>query len=241
MGTELCLFCDNPADSAEHIFPDWLNKYITLAPADPPITVTLMGLDGREARYRSRKVAAVRHRCVCQKCNSGWMSELENEVKPFLEKAVPGQRVHLDPYGSIDIAVWAVMKAYVLEHYGGIAESSRKERARLRKDHVPPQNAGVILAHYGPGRRSMATVLHVPNAQTPITLASLVIGAFAVKVGFVRRKGRGGRGYGQPPVLRDENDPQAIPIFGWVSWPPPEPIPDYEALDAWTRRASRES
>jgi hypothetical protein len=72
----LCIFCGNPADSKEDLFPRWILRrvnarqplYRQLGDAPPEIT------EDQEVRLP----------CVCQKCNSTWMTGMEKTVKKFM-------------------------------------------------------------------------------------------------------------------------------------------------------------
>lgn len=87
-----CLFCPNPADSLEHVLPQWLFRCI--AP----------GTDGkfpvRVARYvdgkgnldeRKHLSLGFKARIVCTACNNGWMSHLESKVARTLQPLVAAQ------------------------------------------------------------------------------------------------------------------------------------------------------
>jgi hypothetical protein len=68
-----CIFCGNPADSKEDLFPRWILKrvktrqplYRQMGDAPPEIT------EDQEVRIP----------CVCQKCNNTWMSGMEKTVQ----------------------------------------------------------------------------------------------------------------------------------------------------------------
>jgi hypothetical protein len=53
---------------------------------------------------------------ICREhCNNGWMSELENNVKPFLQYMITGHRVRLDEQQTKWLATWITMKAMVFQ------------------------------------------------------------------------------------------------------------------------------
>lgn len=54
------------------------------------------GLVDRDREHATSEPAVV-VRMVCAECNSGWMSGLEERVKPVLEPMIRGQRVTLNP------------------------------------------------------------------------------------------------------------------------------------------------
>jgi hypothetical protein len=52
-------------------------------------------------------------RCVCADCNNGWMSELEDEVKPVLTPLLKNHRTTLTRDDQILLATWATKTGLV--------------------------------------------------------------------------------------------------------------------------------
>ncbi len=52
---------------------------------------------------------------VCTSCNSGWMSRLENRVKPIVEGLLSDNGVTFDSSDQTSLAMWAVKNAMVFE------------------------------------------------------------------------------------------------------------------------------
>ncbi len=57
----------------------------------------------------------VRINCVCQKCNSTWMSDIENRNKPHMLPMLRDRPITLEPRQQKSLARWAILKAMVLE------------------------------------------------------------------------------------------------------------------------------
>jgi hypothetical protein len=97
---EPCIFCGNPADSKEDLFPRWILKrvetrqplYHQMGDAPPEIT------EDQEVRLP----------CVCQKCNNTWMSGMEVTVKKFLGPMIEDLSFSLDRQNQQNLAEWAV-------------------------------------------------------------------------------------------------------------------------------------
>jgi hypothetical protein len=97
---ESCIFCGNPADSKEDLFPRWILKrvntrqplYSQTGDAPPEIT------EDQEVRLP----------CVCQKCNNTWMSGMEVTVKKFLGPMIEALSFSLDSQNQQNLAEWAV-------------------------------------------------------------------------------------------------------------------------------------
>ena len=95
-----CIFCGNPADSKEDLFPRWILKRVKT----------------REPLYRQMGDAPpeitgdqeVRVLCVCQKCNNTWMSGMETTVKKFLGSMIDDFSLPLDRQYQQNLTEWAV-------------------------------------------------------------------------------------------------------------------------------------
>jgi hypothetical protein len=97
---ECCIFCGNPADSKEDLFPRWILKRVqTRQPlyrqmGDGPPTIT----EDQEVRLQ----------CVCQTCNNTWMSGMETTVKKFMGAMIEDLSFSLDRQNQQNLAEWAV-------------------------------------------------------------------------------------------------------------------------------------
>ena len=95
-----CIFCGNPADSKEDLFPRWILKrvvtrqprYRQLGDAPPEIT------EDQEVRLP----------CVCQKCNNTWMSRMETTVKKIMAPMIEDLSLPLDRQNQQTLTEWAV-------------------------------------------------------------------------------------------------------------------------------------
>jgi len=102
-----CLFCLNPADSKEHIWPKWILDSIK---ATRPIRHSI-----------GKKVATIipkpelKIKCVCGFCNNGWMSSLESTNIPLLGSLIQDVSTPLDSAQQESIAVWIMKTAMVLD------------------------------------------------------------------------------------------------------------------------------
>lgn len=87
-----CIFCREPANSREHLLPDWLKKVL---PAKEKVIHSRQVNGGTEQRW-TRKPFEEKTKQVCSACNEGWMSTLERRdplnsvfiVKPLWASAV---------------------------------------------------------------------------------------------------------------------------------------------------------
>jgi hypothetical protein len=102
-----CIFCTNPADSREHLWPDWVLQ--TLGHRKPIIRSI------EERRLGKAFHGPVKIKCVCTSCNEGWMSTLEGEVRPYLGTMLHGITLTLTARQQETISRWLLKIATVLE------------------------------------------------------------------------------------------------------------------------------
>ena len=119
-----CLFCENSADSLEHVLPQWLLR--ALAPDSagrmPAKSGFFHEFDGY-SMTRDLDSLSFKTRRVCAKCNNGWMAELEGDVQLFLSPLVEDAAADF-PSSSITrlqenaecLSVWLAKTALLASH-----------------------------------------------------------------------------------------------------------------------------
>jgi hypothetical protein len=110
-----CVFCGGPRVTNEHVFPQWLNRYLPpgrlqqieqtrYGPGEYDITRLHIGLD-----FRIRK--------VCARCNNGWLSRLETESVDILDPLISSLKMQLLPLAAQrQIALWATKTAMMVDN-----------------------------------------------------------------------------------------------------------------------------
>lgn len=171
---------------------------------------------------------------VCQDCNNGWMSDLENETKPILSPMVADLALHLTEHDQNVLTRWTVKTAMMLD-----ASSRRKgeschaqalrERLRTHKE-VPRLTAiwlGRFFRHelYSRAGRGWFTVNEIPKAAhgcvTTFIFGYLVIQSMTIHAGAEYTEENF-------PRIRAAFGPwdrtlvQIWPNTGIVNWPPAE-------------------
>ena len=135
-----CLYCPNRANSKEHLFPDWLNEVLGY------VHPTLLFL-GKTRGWRSDKPATHKLRVVCETCNNGWMSDIEDAAKPILTPLVLGQPSHLDVNQQQVVATWAFSRAIIGEQLSpDLKGIPADHRQWLFEHHEPPPQVRVFAA-----------------------------------------------------------------------------------------------
>ena len=78
-----CGFCGGQDVSKEHLWPEWILKIVRQTRGGERKRFTVEHeRHGKTARFRSAKLET-KVGMPCEMCNKGWMSELENSVRPF--------------------------------------------------------------------------------------------------------------------------------------------------------------
>lgn len=119
-----CLFCGHPRTSREHILARWIGRSLTgLVP--PGLTIQFAHEsaepDGTPRRTKRAKGTAYFTRAFCRdECNGGWMSRLEDAVKPVLEPMLHGRLpTTLSVADQQLLAFWATKTAFAFQTQEG--------------------------------------------------------------------------------------------------------------------------
>jgi len=106
-----CIFCGGRASTIEDAWPLWLMRQMGETPAGR--------IEAERGRLGTQFWQAVkpelRVKFVCANCNNGWMSQLEDRVKPIIEALYNKETVTLDSNDQITLAVWSLKNAMVFE------------------------------------------------------------------------------------------------------------------------------
>jgi hypothetical protein len=136
------MFCYESASTKEHAWPQWL---MTRFPSSD-IARTYAECNERNLGNWPTKELLVKR--ICRACNNGWMSRLENEVKPVLESILDDKLRVINISAQFSLALWAVKNAMVLE----TIDSNRlwfyleEERRLMCTDQTIPQRTSVWIA-----------------------------------------------------------------------------------------------
>jgi hypothetical protein len=135
---------------------------------------------------------------LCRRqCNNGWMSDLENAVRPTMACLINDFEMDLDAEQQRLLARWAVKTAMVIE---GVKQAKNgfytpEERSAFRQTLVPPVQTAVWIGRcvQSNNLHGEARKLHVsnPTAANPLTdgcATTFVIGRLVLQVLSVKRK-----------------------------------------------------
>ncbi len=231
-----CVFCGGGPLSAEHVFSRrWIERFSpgatshthelvrSVAPGEP---------DVRRTYTTKLPEGMVVNGAVCERCNSGWMNDLDLAIQPLLNAIVDGEDVPVSADQRRMLATWACKIALVM--HAGTGDSTLPTDIFLAFASKPePLPAAVVLvaeqAEIDGETRQTATPLYGgPDAWDE---AAAFAGTFRIQhlVVQVRLPLRLGL---SPEVRPEDRDlvSQLWPDDGSVRWPPPRPIQDEEAF-----------
>ncbi len=151
-----CVFCGEPGLTHGHVWPGWLNNilpttathhdqitgiFTTFTPEVPGPPKTIKQ---RQGHARSRKP-----RNTCKKCNSEWMSTIEDEAIPYATPLIGGQTFVLNDGGQRSLAAFFCLISMRLEFLGSLRAIPPTDRLYLKEYREPPPMWCVWIAKYG--------------------------------------------------------------------------------------------
>src|SRR5437588_10121648 len=89
----VCAFCRSDKKlTGEHVWPDWTQPYLASSEGKGTHRRTVLRY-GKEPEMREWRddPATSKVNDVCEKCNTGWMSDLETAAKPYLLTMIQGR------------------------------------------------------------------------------------------------------------------------------------------------------
>lgn len=133
-----CCFCGGSPVTLEHIYPNWLAGHF---PKRIKVTNEVTGKNTWQSSIFQHKA-----KIVCSKCNNGWMSKLEDDTKPLLEKMIfEANTLSLSSDDQTLLAYWAQKTTLMINRSTGglqIPDSFYKE---MYEKQVPLKSIAVLL------------------------------------------------------------------------------------------------
>jgi hypothetical protein len=219
-----CLFCANEANSKEHLWSDWILQRLGTQP---------MRIKMGKAPANTIPHSVVEVRCVCIPCNGGWMSGLESENIPIIGRLMENTATPLDSAQQTSLALWAVMKAMVLDGVNAKNRGhffTRNECESLRLDRrIPGKTVVQVGAYLRSGYSADGTIVwfDFPNAPkaAKTSVSTFVIGYLVMQVVTVHHEPGHENAPVQVVMIRDGDWDKLLSRI-WpigtqsVTWPP---------------------
>ena len=128
-----CIFCNNESGSEEHLWPDWVHRFIKAN------NLQLRGLRVQEGTGPEtiQDDLEITINTVCNTCNNTWMSRVEDKNRPRFLLMLQNEPITVDPGGMKIIAEWAVLRAIMQDSkkpsLGNDSFYTREERTAMRE------------------------------------------------------------------------------------------------------------
>jgi hypothetical protein len=138
-----CVFCDKTPVTKEHVFPQWLNRY--LPPGRQEFEQARYGTGGFDI-VRSGIGLDFTVRKVCALCNNGWMAQLEARIIDILHPLITGLEIQLlSLTDQRQIAVWAAKTAMMLDNTQAAPILPDGQLARMRTHRAIPTGTRIWM------------------------------------------------------------------------------------------------
>jgi hypothetical protein len=162
MMLKVCEYCGRAGSSREHVWPRWVREHALLTMGVEDVAVQDY-VGHKEQRGRPREKLAWRGghsrlsltiRDVCAECNTGWMSRLEQDVRPVLQPMIEGKSVAIDSQQSSHLQAWAAKTALNFAIAGRraltrpIPRSFANDLYAHRNGSAAPPHVQVMVAKY---------------------------------------------------------------------------------------------
>ena len=143
--------------SKEHMWPNWLKEYVPrkiTSWGQQSVTFHRKGVVEAKVRPRTGDPHASKLRVVCQKCNGGWMSRLQEATKPILVPLLQGRGGTLYRRDQQLLARWIAM--FVMTNEFSSSDQTKiaiptAERRFLMERETVPANWRIWIGHYERG------------------------------------------------------------------------------------------
>ncbi len=161
-----CIYCGRRGVSKEHVIPAWLGKYVSQNEPTNSLGYKLYGFGSRvideDHLERPGDGHTVKVRRVCESCNNGWMSQLQERAKPLILDMLSGAPLALHKRFQTNLAAWSAMTFMAGDFRRAVSAAiSQEDRNYLMKVGRAPKNWRIWVGRY---EREQAALLFAHNA-----------------------------------------------------------------------------
>lgn len=146
-----CIYCGGSGLTQEHLYADWLRKYI---PRELPqhLMSSTVSFPHKSETIIQRKTGDThsrRLRRVCLACNRGWMSQLQQAAMPHVIPMLEGRPTSLNRAAQKIVSAWVAMTVMTAEYANEtMVAVPQCERDYLRVTRKPPKTWRIWIGHY---------------------------------------------------------------------------------------------
>jgi hypothetical protein len=151
--------------TSEHVWGEWTKGYVTRTANKHNHANVFVPKPGQpepaDVRIRAGDHLDAQVHVVCSDCNSGWLSQIQNDAKPILVPLFEGGTITLDETAQRLVATWVAMSTMTGEH---LSREERRlaipqsDRTWLMERRTPPPGWCIWIGHYPRGGNTMQWV-----------------------------------------------------------------------------------
>ena len=160
----VCVYCNGEDSSKEHVWPRWIRKHASeVMGISAPNTQQYAGaqeshgvIPNRSTERLGNSRLSMTINRVCEDCNTGWLSDLEEGVKPILRPMIEGKARPLTPTDQAVLITWATKTALNFAYWSEqkftkpITSALAHQAYAQRDQRVPIPDVLIWLAAYEP-------------------------------------------------------------------------------------------
>ena len=233
-----CIFCGAGNVSKEHFFSSWMHPLLPRK-ADSENVNGLFTRRGRDIsqppviRTRQGPVFTKTIRCVCAKCNNGWMNTIESAARGSLTSLIISEKHILTVDAQRAVAKWIALKVMVAEHdRPSMAVTGSEERRAFMDRGEIPASMEIWLGRCGVDfwqcayMRHSTTISNSPNFTPTVGRNNIHSVTFGIGDLFIFVL----QNNSNVPLKLEPVIPgftiKILPATAEHRWPPPETIPE---------------
>lgn len=177
-----CIFCGGTKMSAEHIWPQWAARRV--AHTGVHAVRSYAHIEGQlPLEHQSdQRAYELKAKVVCEVCNNGWMSKIEEAAKPYFETMLSGRGREIHKQAQRTLATWALKTSIVW------TASQAKQRSvvpaadldHLRNHREPSANVSVWIVSYDGSHPAVADAYGIAanhkDDGTPYSIWATTVG-----------------------------------------------------------------
>ncbi|MEM9872061.1 MAG: hypothetical protein AAF822_12465 [Pseudomonadota bacterium] len=147
-----CIFCENKADSKEHLYGAWLQKVYNVNPSPKgkrrhlesrvtPDGAPFVATNGNFSKGGHQLNTTVQ-KAICQSCNSSWLSDIQDYMRPIFKKFTHNGDLLLSSADQKTIVQWLYLKQllyqFATETLNGLSWDQRSA-LQAQRVNCPPE------------------------------------------------------------------------------------------------------
>jgi hypothetical protein len=244
-----CLFCPTTKLSREHLWPHWICELFPRADYAHDITER----SENRKHHKIQNSLTKRFPCVCEKCNNGWMSDVEQLAIPVLRPMILGNHPkQLRTHDQYVLATWLSLRFIIFDAYSAASIEreyfSSDERSCFAQHSDKPLLGSrvwlAVMASDWQGAAYLTQAAVRPDKNIAAQISTCVIGHVVLQM-FVAK------GDWESNFINQDNpyfNPKKLLVPPWShfasqiwpyrfvkTWPPSKKFSDAE-FDAFSRR-----